>query len=301
MTDRTTKTVVIVGDLNLDIIFSQINGQPAFGTELAAGDCIMKPGGSAANTAILLALNGCPVSFYSRVGRDFAGKLLVRRLEEYGVRIDTISFSDTYATGTTVSLTYPNDRMYITFPGTISSTVPNDLKMTVRSIQGHLHIASFFLQTGLRPYFGTLLKQAKKKGMSTSLDPGGDVAGKWDIHEIQDSLRYIDYFMPNREEFFGITGKNDIEEGLKTFPDCVSTVIVKAGIEGVFMRLNNEIVQYPALPVETVDTTCAGDGFNAGFLCGISRGMTIPDSVRLGNRFGAAVVSTLGFPLRRIE
>jgi len=280
------KTVIVIGDLNLDVIFSQIDGQPAFGREIGAGNCTMKPGGSAANTAILLVLNGCPV---------FAGEFVVRRLQEYGVRTDTISFSDMHATGTTVSLAYKKDSMYITFPGTISSTGPGDLKKPNFSTNCHLHLASFFLQTGLRPYFGELLKQAKQKGMTTSLDPGGDVSGKWDISDMEDFFPYIDFFLPNREELLGIT------EALKSFFDGVSTIIVKAGSDGAFIRYRGEILHYPALPAEPVDTTCAGDSFDAGFLCGISRGISFIEAVRLGNRFGAAAVCTAGLPIQGID
>ncbi len=301
MTGRPVKTVIVIGDLNLDIIFSHIDGQPAFGKEIGSGNFVMKPGGSAANVAILLALNGCPVRFYSRVGRDFAGEFVVKSLEEYGVVTDTVVFSDTDATGATVSLTYPNDRMFITFPGTISSTGLNDLKKPAFSKNCHLHLASAFLQTGLRPYFGDFLKRAREQGMTTSLDPGGDVTGKWNISDMEDFFPDIDFFLPNREELLGITKKSDVKDALDSFSDKIQTVIVKDGADGAFVRYRGKISHYSALPADVVDTTCAGDSFDAGFLFGMSRGMPIPDSVRHGNRYGAAAVSTVGLPIQRME
>ncbi len=297
--DRTMKTIIVIGDLNLDIIFSHIDGQPAFGKEIGAKGCVMKPGGSAANTALLLAVNGCPVRFYGLVGRDFAGYFVVKSLEEYGVKTDTVSFSDAEATGATVSLTYPNDRMYITFPGTVSLTGPDHLPEPGFSKDCHLHLASWFLQTGMRPYFCELLKRAKEEGMTTSLDPGGDVSGEWDMDDLKDRYQYIDFFLPNREELLNITKKSDLKKALDSFSEKIPFIIVKVGADGAFVRDWGGVSHYPALPADVLDTTCAGDSFNAGFLCGISRGMDIADSVRLGNRYGAAAVSTVGLPLRR--
>jgi 2-dehydro-3-deoxygluconokinase len=99
----------------------------------------------------------------------------------------------------------------------------------------------------------------------------------------------------------GITRKGNIEEALQRFPEEVACVIVKAGEEGVFTRIKCKIEHHPALPVEVVDKTCAGDCYDAGFLYGISKGLPLNEAIELGKRFGAEAVSVLGLPMHRIE
>jgi sugar/nucleoside kinase (ribokinase family) len=295
------KTVNVLGDLNLDIILSGIGSYPSLGREILAQNRVLKAGGSAANVAMMLAVNDVPVRFFCRVGKDFAGEFVVKILEEYGVNTDTVCFSEYETTGVTVSLAYPDDRMYVTFPGTVSSTKPEELKGTYIREGEHLHLASYFLQEGLAPYMGVMLKDAKKAGMSTSLDPGGDPSGKWDVKGLQPYFQYIDWFFPNSDELLGFTRAESLEDALKFFPGEVTGIIVKAGDQGAFTRYHGKTRHFPAVAVEVIDTTCAGDCFDAGFLYGISSGASFSDAVNLGNRFGAHAVSTLGLPFHRIK
>ncbi len=295
------KTVLIIGDLNLDIILTGIEDLPALGGEIIAQDHIMKAGGSAANVAAVLSMSGCPVRFFSRVGRDIEGSFVVNYLKQLGVKTESIAYDDEERTGITVSLAYPQDRIYITHAGTVASTRLEDFNGSYLSADGHLHLASFFLQTGLEPSMGEILKRAKKCGMSTSLDPGGDTSQKWDMSSLGHALCSIDWFLPNREELLGITKRKDIQEALKIFPKEVKGVVVKSGGEGAFVRFKGQIEHFPAFSVNVVDASCAGDCFNAGFIYGLMRGDSFVEAVKLGNRYGAEAVSTLGLPLRGIS
>jgi sugar/nucleoside kinase (ribokinase family) len=290
------KTVYIIGDLNLDIILAGIEELPTLGREIIARDHIMKAGGSAANVAAVLSMSGCPVRFFSRVGKDIEGSFVVKHLNQLGVKTEGITYADEERTGVTVALTYPQDRIYITHAGTVASTKLEDFHGSYLSADGHLHLASFFLQTGLGPSMGEILKRAKGCGMSTSLDPGGDTSRKWDMSSLGHALCSIDWFLPNREELLGITKTKDIQKALKIFPKEVQGVVVKSGGEGAFVRFKGQIEHFPAFSVKVVDASCAGDCFDAGFIYGLVRGDSFIEAVKLGNRFGAEAVSTLGLP-----
>jgi sugar/nucleoside kinase (ribokinase family) len=290
-----------MGDINLDIILSDVQHMPELGREIEARGCTMKPGGSAANVAMMLALNGCPVRFYGQVGRDRAGDILAEGLRTYGLSTDTLASSPRKPTGLTVSLTFPDDRMYVTYPGTTEIMGLGELEDTYVQPGAHLHLASYFLLKKLKSQMGGILKRAKKAGMSTSLDPGGDPAGEWDMGELEGYFSYIDYFMPNADEMMGMTGRRDTGEALRGFIDSVQCVVVKTGADGAAARCEGGIDAFPPYEANVIDTTCAGDCFDAGFLYGLSRGEEFKRCVQWGNRFGAQAVSSLGLPDRPIE
>ena len=291
----------VLGDLNLDIILSGLEGLPSFGEETLASGCVMKPGGSAANVAIMLAVNDCPVRLFAQVGNDQAGKFLLQDLLTFGIDTETISISKQGATGLTVSLTFPKDRMYITHPGIVRTTSRKHLVDRYIEPHTHLHLTSYFLQAALRREIGTILRSAKTAGMSTSLDPGGDTNGQWDISDLREHLQFLDYFMPNSDEIRAMTGRDEVHAALRAFPEKAQATIVKAGAHGALTRYHGEIEEYPAIPVNVLDTTCAGDCFDAGFLFGLYRGETFQSAVQKGLQFGAQAVSTLGLPSEDID
>jgi sugar/nucleoside kinase (ribokinase family) len=294
------KEIVVVGDLNLDIILSRLENNPSPGKETIAQDHAIKAGGSAANVAMMLAVNECPVKLFAQVGKDFAGDWIIKYLQSCGLNTGTLSISETVSTGVTVSLDSPEDRMYVTSPGTISSTRLQNLQKGYLVKGAHMHLSSYFLQAMFKPDVGRLLFDAKGAGMTTSLDPGGDTSGRWNTEELNRYLGCIDYFLPNIDEIRGITRKEDVEQALQSFPKELKCVIVKAGKEGVFSWQNDKIEHHPALPAQVVDKTCAGDCFDAGFLIGISKGLPLHDAIELGIRFGAEAVSVMGLPMYRI-
>jgi len=291
------RTVIVLGDLNLDLILAGMTEPPEFGREILASRRSSGLGGSAANTAAMLAANGCAVRLFAQVGVDVEGDFLVAMLAGLGIDVATIARSNEHATGLTVSLTYPEDRMYVSDLGAVAATRLEDLQPGYILPEAHLHLTSYFLQRGLRPSVGPLLEAAKEAGMTTSLDPGGDPTGEWDVSALAPYFRRLDWFLPNADEIRAVTGCDDTETALREFPREVGGVVVKAGADGAISRCGGEIVRHPGFAAEVVDTTGAGDCFGAGFLCALAGGAPLAEAVRLGNRFGAESVSRVGLPL----
>lgn len=292
------KTITVLGDINVDLIFSGLTAAPAMGQEVLGKEYKIKIGGSAANTACVLALAGCPVRFFGVVGNDFFGRWIIGELEKYGLDTGTIRLADGQRTGVTVSLTYPSDRMYITDSGTVATSGLKDMRDGYLTGGGHLHLAACFLQKKLKPAIGDLIRRAKQAGMTTSLDPGYDPNCKWDLAGLKPYWQYLDFFMPNEKELKSIAGIDNMKRALAVFPPpAVKGVVVKTGAQGALLRYSGKVKRYPApAGIKVIDTSCAGDCFNAGFLLGINRGDPVENAVRLGNRYGAAAVSTVGLP-----
>ena len=292
--------VIVLGDLNVDVILGGMTKHPSLGEEILAVDYSRGPGGSAANVAVMLALNGCPVKLFSQVGDDDDGRFLLAALETRGIKPDTVAVSGSAATGVTVSLTYSRDRMFVSYPGMVTAARLEDMRDGYLNSGGHLHLASYFLQRGLQPSVGRLLATAKHNGMTTSLDPGHDPAGDWDIDGLAPYLRFLDWFMPNAAELKAITGTESIEDGLRALPNEATGVVVKAGADGALTRCNGVIEQYRGVRVTVVDTTGAGDCFDAGFLHGRCLGESVSAAAHRGNRYGAHAASCLGMPQRTL-
>jgi sugar/nucleoside kinase (ribokinase family) len=292
--------IIVVGDLNLDIILSGFVEPPALGREILATDCVAKVGGSAANVAATLAAKDCPVRLFGRIGNDAAGQQVICSLEDYGVDASTIARTDADSTGLTVSLAYPKDRMLISHLGTVASTTLDDLRQGYIVKGAHLHLASYFLQAGLRPSIGPLLKTAKTAGMSTSLDLGDDPAGSWDIGGLEPFFQYLDWFMPNDAEIEAITSTRRIEDALQAVSQQIAGVVVKAGSNGIFTRYRQSIEHHPVpQDVSVVDTTCAGDCCNAGFLLGLWQGLDFERAIAQSNEYGGRAVACIGLPFTR--
>ncbi len=272
---------------------------PSLGEEIFAENRIIKAGGSAANVAFVLVSNGWPVKLFSSLGKDPQGQFILKSLKEHGLDATTISCCDD-PTGITISLSYPNDRMYVSYPGTVATTTLDMLPDGYLSKGDHLHLAAYFLQKAMKPDIGPLLKKAKKAGMSTSLDPGGDPINQWDISELEPYLQYLDWFMPNLDEILAITKTNDLEQAITAFPAQTLGIVVKAGSQGAIIRCNGRVEHYPTQTVNAIDTTCAGDCFNAAFLLASCQGKPVEEAVQIGNLFGGLSVCCVGLPDEKI-
>ncbi|MFH1964815.1 MAG: carbohydrate kinase family protein [Acidobacteriota bacterium] len=294
------KEIVVLGDLCWDVYLGGMKRFPEMGVEVFADDGSMKPGGSAANTAMVLALCDCPVDLYGVVGDDSAGRRILQDLKGYGVDAGRISLMFRQQTGFTVVLSYKEkqERMLVTSPGTLDKAGLEDFNPGYLKNGAHLHLSSYFIQARLAPEIGGLLELAKMEGMTTSLDPGHDPAGEWDISGIMPFMFNLDWFLPNEIEFMSIAGGKNLVRSLEQFGPDLPGIVVKAGSEGAYLRLGNEgsIMHFPSLAVDVLDTTCAGDAFNAGFLLALSMGNSPGEAVLLGNRFGAACSSVMGLP-----
>src|ERR1035437_10147927 len=257
--------ILIAGELNPDLILRNYQTFPHPGKEVLVEDLLLTLGSSSAICAVGLARLGDRVTFAANVGADTYGDYCLGLLEREGIDVSHVNRRADLKTGITVSITSSKDRALVTYPGAISSLRAEDLPKGIFAGYRHFHVSSYFLQDGLRPGLKRLFAAARKADLSTSLDTGYDPSEQWSA-DLVDTLREVDVFLPNESEIQCITKRQDVVDGLGALDNGHTLVVGKLGKEGCIALQHGALVKVDAFPIQAVDTTGAGDSFDAGFL-----------------------------------
>ena len=283
---KNLKRILAIGDLNIDIIVSGMSEFPKLGHEIHCGDIRTVMGGSASIFACRLSQLGVKVDILGVVGRDDNGRIVLNTLRSNNVGIEKVIIRDDVRTGVTISLTYPNDKALITFMGSIGALEPSDVLPEFFKDHDHIHISSIYFQPKLLGSVAEIFEEAKRQGLTTSLDTQDDPSGRYE--KIWEILEHTDIFLPNDKEACEIAKTINLDEALEKIGSKVKTLAVKCGGRGAVGRMKDKIVRVKPIKINPVDTTGAGDSFDAGFLYYfLCKGMGFEDSLRFANAMGA--------------
>jgi len=283
-------SVLVAGELNVDLVLRNYSAFPVLGREVLVEDAALTLGSASAICACALAKLGERVTIMGKVGQDSWGDLCLSFLAQAGIDCSLISRDPGLKTGITVSVSSAKDRALVTYLGATEALRAADIHDDLLAGFGHIHVSSFFLQRGLRPGLKQLFARAHAQGLTTSLDPGFDPEDRWE-RDLLDTLSETDVFLPNEVELAALTGKQDWTEALHALDNGRTLTVAKLGANGCMAIQKGSINAVPAFPVKPVDTTGAGDTFNAGFLHAWFRGAAIEEALRFGAACGA--LSTL--------
>jgi len=283
--------ILVIGEINVDLILRGYRTFPVPGKEIAVEDCVLTLGSASMICAMGLARLRNQVAFAGKTGADLYGDFCIRAMREAGIDVSMVIRDPQAKTGITVSISSCADRALVTYPGATVSLRAEDLPAGIFEGFDHLHISSFFLQEGLRPSVRALFAAARRGGLTTSLDPGYDPSEEW-RPDLLDALEEADIFLPNEIELEAVTGASDPMEALSRLQDRRTLTVAKLGCNGALAFDSGSPVRVPAFPVATVDTTGAGDSFNAGFLHAWLARRPLAEALRFGAACGA--ISTLG-------
>lgn len=278
--------LVVIGELNVDLILEQVNALPELEKERIAEGMTLTLGSSSAILASNACAMGLPVAFVGRVGVDTFGAYVIERLKSRGVDTRFVLETSGEATGLTAIYTYGDRRGALTYPGAMTALSLDDLPWEAIRQARHLHLSSYYLQTGLRPDCAALFRRAREAGLSTSFDTNWDPDERWG-DEVLDVLDHVDVFLPNDDEARLISGEDDLDRALAVLARRAGTVVVTCGADGVRARCNDRSFSLPAFPAHPVDAVGAGDSFNAGFLLGYIQGQPLEACLRYGLLSGA--------------
>jgi sugar/nucleoside kinase (ribokinase family) len=281
--------IVVVGELNVDLILSGLPSLPEFGKCKLSQDMYFTLGSASAIFASNIAKLGLNVGFVGKIGDDDFGDFILESLKKRNVETSRIIRDKSAKTGVCVSLSFPENYAMASYAGVRELLTYQDLDMEYISQAKHLHLSSYYLQTGMREGCSELFKRAKESGLCTSLDPDSDPAGIWD-ESIFEVLNYVDVFLPNESEALHISGCDTVDKALNHLGQIVKIVVIKTGDTGAWVKNQEKICHANAYNMEAVDTTGAGDSFNGGFIYQFYKGAQIEDCILWGN--ACAAIST---------
>jgi len=292
--DRTGKTweVVVVGDFFMDIVMTDFYRLPQLGEEAFARGLRREIGGGAAITACGLARLGVNVAVLGVVGKE-DGVWIVTRLMAAGVNATALEHHPTEPSGVTVSVSTPEDRAFFTYYGA-NERLPEMLKnadaRTLMAAARHVHFAC-----GPDPELdGDLFEELHGRGCTVSLDVG------WHVPWLEDErsfelLRQCDMFFPNEREAERLTGESDPVLMLGNLAARgVRGVALKLGARGARLLWHEREWAAPPYVVSPIDTTGAGDSFDAGFIYEWLRGGSPEECLQTAAICGALSTRAMG-------
>jgi len=285
--------LVVVGELNVDLILQDLSAFPEIGKEKIAQDMRLTLGSASAILAANAARLGTRVGFIGKLGSDPFGEIVLKALKERGVDCSGIQQDATSRTGVTVSMTFPSDYAMVTYMGAMETFTIRDVDFDYLENGRHMHLSSYYLQPGLREGCPTLFARAKRAKITTSLDPGWDPDEAWG-RDILNVLEHVDVLLPNGREAMSISGRSTPESALNELSRYCAFVVIKLGEQGSLCCTNGETLRINAYDVTPLDTTGAGDSFNAGFLHEWLNGSDIKHCLQVASACGALATMKMG-------
>jgi sugar/nucleoside kinase (ribokinase family) len=287
-----TWDAIIVGDFFIDIVMSGFDQLPRLGEEAFANTLRTDIGGGAAITSAGLAKLGVNVAVLGVVGHE-DGMWICKRLMSAGVNASALEIHPSEPSGHTVSVSTPEDRAFFTYYGAnrqLAALIKEKEARALMASARHVHFAC-----GPDPILdANLFRELRRNDCNLSIDVG------W--HELwltdplsYDLLRQVDIFFPNEREGELMTGASEPREILRKLEDKgVRRTALKLGAHGAMLDWDGQIFQCPPYPVEPLDTTGAGDSFDAGFIHGWLSGAPPEECLRIAAVCGALSTRGLG-------
>jgi sugar/nucleoside kinase (ribokinase family) len=265
----TLTRVVVVGDLMTDTV-AHAHLALARGSDTPA-TVTMHGGGSGANIAAWLAVDGCEVAFVGRRGADIAGRNRDMELMGYGVDARLVMDPERPTGTCVVMVTHKGDHTMLSDPGANAALSPEDLPQDLFTPGSHLHVSGYtLLNPGSRPAVLAALSTADRAGMSISID--GASAAPLERVGAEPFLQLTNgatLLFVNAAQGKVLTGRDDPGQAARVLNAWYPQVVMKLGPDGAMMYSNGrpDPVRVPGPPVERIiDGTGAGDAFVAGFL-----------------------------------
>ena len=287
--------IIALGELNVDLILNQIEGEPEVGKEKFAKQMTLTLGSSTAIFAANAAAIGAKVAFCGMIGDDSFGDLVETSLQKKGVDTRFLIRQNKYATGATICMSYDEDRANLTYQGAMDYMSLDDIDPEVFKQAKHIHISSIFMQSGVKRDLKKILELCKQNGVTTSLDSQWDPTEQWDIN-LEEILPLVTVFMPNETELKFLTRSENLDEALEKIRPWVNAAVIKCGSKGsILMRKGQpDRKQAALLNKNVVDCIGAGDSFNSGFITRLAAGDDLARCQEYGNMTGAVNTTAAG-------
>jgi len=293
-----TEKVAIVGTVNMELILTGVDRLPEWGKQIHGSGCQLTAAGSGPRVAFPLNNLGVKSHLIGKIGDDIYGQKILDTVRSHNLDTAGIEVSGDLPTGLCVSLVQNNaERALIGFLGAINETNQALLRKKQHLIEKTdiLIITGYWNMPGLRKGLREIVREMKKKGKKILLDTGWNLED-WpeeDKKEILSLLPFVDVFLPNIEEAAVLSGKHSLKEMAKFFCEKgVVEAIIKSGKKGSAGFSGKEgFCQKEPLTVKALDTTAAGEAFNAGIIYGLIKRWNLEKKLEFANTLAGLAIS----------
>ncbi|KZZ84416.1 ribokinase [Bacillus sp. SJS] len=275
-------TITVIGSSSMDLVVTAAK-RPEAGETILGEDFKSVPGGKGANQAVAAARLGADVYMVGCVGDDPYGEAIVSNLHKNGVRTDYVKSVSHTSSGTAHIILAEGDNSIIVVQGANKLVTPalvDDALPVIREssmvlIQQEIpedtveHVSELCRQYRIP----LLLNPAPARNAAESI------------------LANASYLTPNETEARLIFGETSIKQALEDNPN---KLLVTEGKNGVRYHDGEKETVIPSFKVEALDTTGAGDTFNAAFAVALSEGKSLPESIRFANKAASISVTKFG-------
>lgn len=270
---------------------------PQQGQDTRIQKSFFRVGGCAVNVAATLKNLGCEAYIVANIGDDHWGKEIERYLREKGFNLDCIKICSQQSTGYSVSIIEPSgERTFLTYKGCEERFSLDMISPFVLDKIGFVYLTGYYL---LNPdYYQEILavlKRIKGHGGRILFDPG-PLVSEIESEMLVSVLNLSDIVTPNHVEYQQLAELVRPEESLADwlFDHGVEWVIEKMGGNGVHAKSKHQCIVMPAYPVNSIDTTGAGDSFAGGLLYSLVQDYSLEQALRIGSACGALTAQIMG-------
>lgn len=279
--------VFMVGDASLDVIFTGLPHMPVLGEDTLASGFEMLPG-EGFTTAVALHRLGVKVAWAADFGNDTVSRMVLDQVQAEGLDERYLVRHDCSYRRVSVSASFETERGFLTYYD------PRPAIPAAMGALANVNARSIFIPGLLYgKEFDAVVPLVKLKKMLLVMDGNCNTGITIQEKAVRRAIGQADIFLPNAKETCTLTGQEKLEDGIRALGELCPLVVVKNGVDGSYAFDGKEIIHGGVEPVKAIDTTGAGDVFDAGFLKAYLDGEPLPVCLQWGNT--AAAFSTLGY------
>lgn len=278
--------IVVIGSANMDYT-SATAELPKVGETIFAKSFYVSPGGKGANQAVAAARLGAEVSFVGKVGKDSDGQKLVNLLQSEKIDTTNIYQSELPTGSAQITVDESGHNTIVVNQGSNfdinvddidnAMDVIKDADAVIMQLEIPLNIVEYVLNLECMKDKIVVLNPAPAQPLSNEI------------------LASVDYLTPNETELFEMTGIEDMSEAAQMLlSKGVKKLVVTVGEEGVYYFDKEQTIHKDIYKVKAVDTTAAGDSFNAALVVGLLEGKKIDEALDFANKVGSKTVTKPG-------
>ncbi|MGG3571914.1 ribokinase [Bacillus gobiensis] len=274
-------TICVIGSVSMDLVVTT-DIRPGVGETVLGNSFQTVPGGKGANQAVAASRLGADVFMLGITGNDSYGEIILKNLENNGVHTDYMEKADNTKSGTAHIILSEGDNSIIVVKGANDHVTPDYVRGATEILQkADIVLIQQEIPEATVQY---TIDHCEKLKIPVLLNPA---PARQVAKEIIEKATYL---TPNEYEASVLLDGRTEEEALKAHPN---KLLITKGKNGVRYHNGIEEKQVPSFPVKAVDSTGAGDTFNAALAIALAEKMKMEDALLFANR--AASLSVLKF------